>query len=68
MHMTCAVVMKNEYTNVCSKRLQSLNFQLLNPHVKTHAKILKPLVYIVAMLSHDESCNKKKCYHDLEHR
>jgi len=38
MHMTCVVVMKNEYIHVCTIRLKCLNFQLHAPPVKIYAK------------------------------
>jgi len=43
MHMTCVVVMKNEYIHVCTKRLNGLNSQLHIPHVKNHAKFYSHL-------------------------
>jgi len=37
MHITCVVVMKNEYIHVCTKKLKGPNFQLHIPHVKNYA-------------------------------
>jgi len=38
MHMTCAVVMRNEYIDVCNIKLKGLNLQLHIPHVKIYGK------------------------------